>query len=185
MQKPVIFLYINSKLSEREIKKTISFTTVSKRTKHLGINLTEEERPLHWELFKTLMEETEEDIQNGKICVHGLEEFILLKCPRASLVAQLVKNLPAMQETWVQSLGWEDPLEKEKVTLPAPVFWPGKLVTMSRIWYTSKFGKFSCSHRTLAQLTGEGQFSFYSKESECRRLFKTTAQLHSSHMLAK
>ena len=52
---------------------------------------------------------------------------------RASLVAQLVKNLPAMQETWVQSLGWEDPLEKEKVTLPAPVFWPGKLVTKSRI----------------------------------------------------
>ena len=51
---------------------------------------------------------------------------------RASLVAQLVKNLPAMQETWVQSLGWEDPLEKEKVTLPAPVFWPGKLVTKSQ-----------------------------------------------------
>ena len=34
----------------------------------------------------------------------------------ASLVAQLVKNLPAMQETWVQSLGWEDPLEKGKAT---------------------------------------------------------------------
>ena len=32
----------------------------------------------------------------------------------ASLVAQLVTNLPAMQETWVQSLGWEDPLEKGK-----------------------------------------------------------------------
>ena len=31
---------------------------------------------------------------------------------RASLVAQLVKNLPAVQETWVRSLGWEDPLEK-------------------------------------------------------------------------
>ena len=30
----------------------------------------------------------------------------------ASLVAQLVKNLPAMRETWVQPLGWEDPLEK-------------------------------------------------------------------------
>ena len=29
-----------------------------------------------------------------------------------SLVTQLVKNLPAMQETWIQSLGWEDPLEK-------------------------------------------------------------------------
>ena len=34
----------------------------------------------------------------------------------ASLVAQLVKNLPAIQETWVQSLGWEDPLEKEMAT---------------------------------------------------------------------
>ena len=32
----------------------------------------------------------------------------------ASLVAQLVKNLPAMQKTWVQSLGWEDPLERGK-----------------------------------------------------------------------
>ena len=30
-----------------------------------------------------------------------------------SLVAQTVENLPAIQETWVQSLGWEDPLEKE------------------------------------------------------------------------
>ena len=35
---------------------------------------------------------------------------------RASLVAQLVKNLPAMQETWVRSLGWEDCLEKGKGT---------------------------------------------------------------------
>ena len=34
----------------------------------------------------------------------------------ASLVAQLVKNLPAMWETWVRSLGWEDPVEKGKTT---------------------------------------------------------------------
>ena len=34
----------------------------------------------------------------------------------ASLVAQLVKNPPAMQETWVRSLGWEDALEKGKAT---------------------------------------------------------------------
>ena len=33
-----------------------------------------------------------------------------------SLVAQVVKNLPAMQGTWVQSLGWEDPMEKGKAT---------------------------------------------------------------------
>ena len=37
----------------------------------------------------------------------------------ASLVAQLVKNLPAIWETWVQSLGWEDPLEKGKATHPS------------------------------------------------------------------
>ena len=34
----------------------------------------------------------------------------------ASLMAQLVKNPPAMWETWVRSLGWEDPLEKGKAT---------------------------------------------------------------------
>ena len=34
----------------------------------------------------------------------------------SSLVAQSVKNLPAVQETWVRSLGWEDPLEKGKAT---------------------------------------------------------------------
>ena len=39
-------------------------------------------------------------------------------------MAQMVKNLPAMQETWVQSLGWQDPLEKEMAT--TPVLLPGK-----------------------------------------------------------
>ena len=34
----------------------------------------------------------------------------------AALVAQLVKNPPAMQEAWVQSMGWEEPLEKGKAT---------------------------------------------------------------------
>ena len=34
----------------------------------------------------------------------------------ASVVAQLLKNLPAMRETWIRSLGWEDPLEKGKAT---------------------------------------------------------------------
>ena len=37
-------------------------------------------------------------------------------CPRASLAAQMVKNLPAMQETWVSSLVWEDLLEKGVAT---------------------------------------------------------------------
>ena len=47
----------------------------------------------------------------------------------ASLVVQLIKNPPAMWETWVWSLGWEDPLEKgkggkEKGILPTLIFWP-------------------------------------------------------------
>ena len=43
--------------------------------------------------------------------------------PRASLMVQLVKNLPAMQETWVQSLGFEDPLEKGKATHSSILAW--------------------------------------------------------------
>ena len=41
----------------------------------------------------------------------------------ASLMAPLVKNPPAMWETWVQSLGWEDPLEKEKATHSSILAW--------------------------------------------------------------
>ena len=41
----------------------------------------------------------------------------------ASLVAQLVKNPLAMQETWVRSLGWEDPLEKGKATHSSILAW--------------------------------------------------------------
>ena len=54
-----------------------------------------------------------------------------------SLVAQLVKNLPAAQETQVQSLGWEDPLEKEVETHSSVLAWkipctdePGRLQPM-------------------------------------------------------
>ena len=41
----------------------------------------------------------------------------------ASLVAQLVKNPPAVRETWVQSLGWVDPLEKEMETHSSILAW--------------------------------------------------------------
>ena len=41
----------------------------------------------------------------------------------ASFVAQLVKNLSAMQETWVQSLGWEDPPGKRKATHSSILAW--------------------------------------------------------------
>ena len=46
----------------------------------------------------------------------------------ASLVAQRVKRLPAMQETWVQSLGQEDPLEKEMATHSSTLAWKIPLI---------------------------------------------------------
>ena len=60
-----------------------------------------------------------------------------LLCSLASLVAQVVKNLPAMQETQVQSLSGEDPLEKEMATHSSVLAWripwteePGGLPSM-------------------------------------------------------
>jgi len=50
---------------------------------------------------------------------YKLQSFIL----QGSLVAQLVKNSPAMWKTWVQSLGWEDSLEKGKVTHSSILAW--------------------------------------------------------------
>ena len=54
-----------------------------------------------------------------------------------SLVAQMVKLLPSVWETWVQSLGWEDPLEKEMATHSSTLAWkipwteePGRLQSM-------------------------------------------------------
>ena len=42
---------------------------------------------------------------------------------RASLVSQMVKNLPAMKETWVRSLAWDDPLEKKMTTHSSILAW--------------------------------------------------------------
>ena len=61
----------------------------------------------------------------------------LLSATRASLVAQTVKRLSAMQETRVRSLGWEDPLEKEMAVHSIILAWkipwtaePGRLLSM-------------------------------------------------------
>ena len=51
------------------------------------------------------------------LCVLRQRQGLIEKGLWASFVAQLVKNLSAMQEAWVRSLGWEDPLEKGKATL--------------------------------------------------------------------
>ena len=57
----------------------------------------------------------------------------LLQYPWASVTAHLVKNSPAMWEIWVQSLDWEDPLEKGKAT-HSPVFWPGEFQGLYSPW---------------------------------------------------
>ena len=56
--------------------------------------------------------------------------------PRASLMAQMVRNLPPMQETWVQSIGWEDPLENERATYSSILAW--------RIPWTEEPGGLQC-----------------------------------------
>ena len=73
------------------------------------------------------------------VCVHAKlqcqqQDFFDLQVPLRSLVTQVVKNLPAMWETWVQSLGQEDPLEKELATHSSTLTWklpwmeePGRL----------------------------------------------------------
>ena len=52
-----------------------------------------------------------------------LEKSYPLQYSWASLVAQMVNNPPAMQKTWVQSLSWEDPLEKGKATHSSILSW--------------------------------------------------------------
>ena len=72
-------------------------------------------------------------------CQGGGGEFLeLTSLCELNLVAQMAKSLPAMQETWVQSLGWEDPLEKEMATHSSIHAWripwterPGGLQSMS------------------------------------------------------
>ena len=62
-------------------------------------------------------------------CGHYTDDFrvctLVLLNVRASLMAQMVKNLPAIQETQVRYLGWEDPLERN--WQPTPVFLPGEV----------------------------------------------------------
>ena len=53
----------------------------------------------------------------------GISVKKLVLSSRVSLVAQLIKNPPAMRETWVLSLGWEDSLEKGKATHSSILAW--------------------------------------------------------------
>ena len=74
---------------------------------------------------------------------------------QAFLVAQMVKNPPAMRETWVRSLGWEDPLEVGMQ--PTPVFWPGEFQWGRKELDTTE--RLSTAHGVRLACSGESEKS--------------------------
>ena len=73
-------------------------------------------------------------------------------------MTQLIKNLSAMQETWVRYLGWEDPLEKGTAT--TPVFWPGELLGLYSPWSckdSDPTGQLSIQHTDIKYLWSEAK----------------------------
>ena len=95
----------------------------------------------------------------------------------ASLVAQMVKNLPAMQETWVQSLGWEDPLEEGMAAHSSILAW--------RILWTVELGgpqsmglqRVATKHSHLL-----GQSSFSSVSQSCPTLWTPWTAAHQAFL---
>ena len=83
------------------------------------------------------------NLQGGQaLCLELVQKY---SCTQwASLVAQTVKNLPATQETRVQSLGWEDPLEKEMATHSSIPAW--------RILWTEETGRL----QSMGSKVGQG-----------------------------
>ena len=80
----------------------------------------------YFHLFKNFLQFVVIHTVKGFSVVNEAEVDVFLELSHffwASLVAQLVKNPPAMWETWVQSLGWEDPLEKGKATHSSILAW--------------------------------------------------------------
>ena len=85
------------------------------------------------------MHQTQYSLESRTVLMESNRDVVtaLVEYTRASLVAQRVKRLPAMQETWVRSLGQEDPLEKEMATHSSTLAWkipwtekPGRLQSM-------------------------------------------------------
>ena len=65
-QKFLAFLYTNDETSESEVKKTLPFTTATKRIKYLGINLPNETKDLYAENYETLMKEIKDDTKRWR-----------------------------------------------------------------------------------------------------------------------
>ena len=80
---------------------------------------------IHWEMISVVK-------PINTFTLYVVTILCVLGTLRASHVAQLIKNMPAMWDTWVRFLGWEDPLEKER--LPTPIFWPGEFHELHSPW---------------------------------------------------
>ena len=79
-------------------------------------------RTLEWIAYSFSGGSSQPRNQTGSPALHQLS-YPLRSKGLPSLVAQLVKNPPAMRETWVQSLGWKVPLEMGKATRPSILAW--------------------------------------------------------------
>ena len=69
-------------------------------------------------LIKCFIRQRRAFLPHSKVIIYSFENHL-----EAIYWAQMVKNLPAMWETWVRSLGWKDPLEKGKATRPSILAW--------------------------------------------------------------
>ena len=87
--------------------------------------------------------------------------FFFFNC--ASLVAQTLKCLPAMQETWVRSLGWEDPLEKEMATYSSIPAW--RIPWMEEPGGLQSTGSQRVRHDWVTSLSLSPEISFWAPKS--------------------
>ena len=87
----------------------------------------------------------------------------------ASLVAQLVKNLPAILETWLWSLGWEDPLEKGATTHSSILAWriPQTVQSMGSQRVRHDWATFTSLHHAIVLYRCE---SWIMKKAECPKM---------------
>ena len=94
----------------------------------------------------------------------------------ASLGAQLIKTLPSMWETWVQSQGWEDPLEKGAATHFSILVWrslwiegrASRLQSMGSQGVWHDWATFTCIYKVQIDIIQNSNFWLYTKSQICR-----------------
>ena len=105
---------------------------------------------------------------------------------RASLVAQLVKKPPATQETWVQSLGWEEPLEKGKATHSSILAWriPWTMQSMGSQRVGHNWATFISFHFFATPWTAARQASLsFSISQSLLKLMSIESVILSNHLI--